>query len=142
MSVELALQKAIVARLRGDAALLAITGPLAAPATGARVYDNVASGTSTPYVNVRSVQAVDDGADCVDGQEVFIDLDAWSTDPGKVQASRMAAAIRKSLNFAPLILDEPYALLEISHRDTQVDSPSDGITTRARLSFRALVESV
>lgn len=141
MSVELALQKAIVAKLRGDSALLALTGPLPAPAVGARVYDNVPAGTSTPYVNIRSLQAIEDGADGVDGQEIFIDLDAWSNEPGKVQVLHMARAVRLALNFAALVLDEPYALVEITHRDTQVDPPSDGVTNRARMTFRALVES-
>jgi hypothetical protein len=142
MSAELALQRAIVARLRADDALEAITGPLAAPGVGARVYDNVASGTATPYVSIRSIQTLDDGADCVDGQEIFIDLDAWSIKPGKVEASQMVGAVRTALHEAVFPLDNPFRLVEIAHRDTQVDAPSDGITTRARMTFRALVERV
>ncbi len=142
MSAELALQKAIVARLRADDALRTITGPLAAPSVGARVYDNVAPGTSVPYVSIRSIQALDDGADCVDGQEIILDLDAWSEKPGKVEASRMAGAVRSALHEAVFPLDEPFRLVEISHSDTQVDAPSDGVTTRARMTFRALVERV
>ena len=133
MSVEAALQKAIVGRLKEDA-------PLTALVSG-RIYDRVPAGAVMPYVHLRNFQSVDDGAECVDGLEVFIDIDVWSNAVGKVEASRAAGAIRTALNYAPLALDEPYALAEIDHRDTNVGDGGDGLLSRARLSFRALVES-
>lgn len=132
MSVEAALQKAIVGRLKANADLDTLIG--------GRVYDRVPADAPRPYVHIRNFQTVDDSAECVDGAEVYIDLDVWSSAVGKIEASRAAAAIRKALNFAPLVLDEPYALAEIEHRDTNVGDGGDGILSRARLSFRALVE--
>jgi hypothetical protein len=128
------LQKAIVGRLKGDADLTSLVA--------GRVYDRVPPGAALPYVHIRNFQAVDDGAECIDGLEVYIDIDVWSNAVGKVEASRAAGVIRKALNYAPLVLDEPYALAEIDHRDTNVGDGGDGILSRARLSFRALVESV
>lgn len=133
MSVEAALQKAIVGRLKGDA-------PLTALISG-RVYDRVPAGAALPYVHIRSIQVVDDGAECIDGAEVFIDLDVWSNAVGKVEASRAAGAVRKALHEAALPLDEPYALTEIAHRDTDVGDGGDELLTRARMTFRALAES-
>lgn len=133
MSVEAAMQKAIVGRLKDDAAVSAIIS--------GRVYDRVPAGATLPYVHIRGIQAIDDGADCINGIEVFVDLDVWSNAVGKVEASRAAAAVRAALNFAPLVLDEPYALAEIGHRDTNVGDGGDGILSRARMTFRALVES-
>ncbi|MFC4172639.1 DUF3168 domain-containing protein [Microvirga sp. GCM10011540] len=133
MSIEAALQKAIVGKLKGDAALSAIIE--------GRVYDRVPAGASLPYVNIRNIQAVDDGAECIDGHEVFIDLDVWSNAVGKVEASRAASAVRAALSLVPLALDEPYALTEIGHRDTNIGDGGDGLLTRARMTFRALVES-
>jgi len=132
MSVEAALQKAIVGRLKEDADLTALVA--------GRVYDRVPADAPRPYVHIRNFQTVDDSAECIDGAEVYIDLDVWSSAVGKVEASRAASAIRKALNLAPLTLDEPYALAEIEHRDTNVGDGGDGLLTRARLSFRALVE--
>jgi hypothetical protein len=132
MSAELALQKAIVARLKADAALTALIA--------GRVFDRVPAGAALPYVYVRSLQAVDDSAECVDGLEIFVDLDVWSNAVGKPEASRMAAAVRSALNHQSLTLDDPYALVEIAHRDTDIGDGGDGILTRARLTFRALVE--
>lgn len=134
MSVELAVLKAIITRLRADTTLTGLVS--------GRVYDRVATGAAMPYVHVRNLQGVADGADCVDGQEVYVDIDAWSNAVGSGEAGKVAAAVRASLNYAPLILDEPYALLEIEHRDTNIGAESDGVLTRARMSFRALVESV
>ena len=133
MSVEAALQKAIVGRLKGDAPLTALVA--------GRVYDRVPAGAALPYVHIRSIQVVDDGAECIDGAEVFIDLDAWSNAVGKVEASRVASAVRKALHEVPLPLDEPYALTEIAHRDTDVGDGGDELLTRARMTFRALAES-
>lgn len=133
MSVEAALQKAIVGRLKGDA-------PLTALVSG-RVYDRVPPGAKLPYVTIRNIQVVDDSAECVDGAEVFIDLDVWSNAVGKVEASRAAGAVRKALHEADLPLDEPYAITEIAHRDTNVGDGGDELLTRARMTFRALVET-
>jgi hypothetical protein len=133
MSVEAALQKAIVGRLKGDA-------PLTALVSG-RIYDRVPASAPLPYVHIRSIQVVDDGAECIDGAEVFIDLDVWSNAVGKVEASRAASAVRKALHEADLPLDEPYALTEIAHRDTDVGDGGDELLTRARMTFRALAES-
>ncbi|MCB5173645.1 DUF3168 domain-containing protein [Microvirga lenta] len=133
MSVEAALQKAIVGKLKADAALSAIIA--------GRIYDRVPAGAALPYVAIRNIQAVEDGADCIDGLEVFIDLDVWSNAVGKVEASRAASAVRAALSLMPLVLDEPYALTEIGHRDTNIGDGGEEILTRARMTFRALVES-
>jgi len=134
MSVEAALQKAIVGKLKGDSALNGIIA--------GRVYDRVPAGAALPYVHIRNIQTVDDGAECIDGAEVFIDLDVWSNAVGKVEASRAASAVRAALSLVPLSLDEPVALVEIGHRDTNIGDGGDGLLTRARMTFRALVESV
>lgn len=134
MSVEAALQKAIVATLKANAGVTAILA--------GRVYDRVPSGAALPYAHIRAIQLVDDSADCIDGAEVFIDLDVWSNAVGKVEAERGASAVRKALRHASLALDEPYALTEIDYRDTSIEDGGDELLTRARLSFRALVEGV
>lgn len=133
MSVEAALQKAIVGKLKADAALNGIIA--------GRVYDRVPANAPLPYVHIRNFQSVDDGAECIEGLEVYIDIDVWSNAVGKVEASRAAGAVRSALSLVPLSLDEPHALVEIEHRDTNIGDGGEGLLSRARLSFRALVES-
>lgn len=133
MSVELALQKAIIDTLKDDAGL--------AVALAQRVYDKVPATAALPYVHFRYIQVIADEADCVDGQEVHIDLDVWSNKPGKTEASRIVGLVRSALNGRTLVLDEPHALLEITFQDSDVgDGGAEGLT-RGRMTFRALVES-
>ncbi|ACL57569.1 DUF3168 domain-containing protein [Methylobacterium nodulans] len=132
MSAELALQGALVAALKTSPAGAAVSG---------RVYDRIPAKTDLPYLHLRSFQAVDDRADCVEGLEVYADLDVWSDAVGKPEASRIAGLVRDALHLAPLTLAAPWVLLEIEHRDTTTDG-SEPLLVRARLSFRALVERV
>ena len=131
MSAELALQGAIVAKLKAAA-------PVNTALSG-RILDRVNLGQVCPYLHLRSFQSVDDGADCVDGLELFADLDVWSDAVGKPEASRIAGLVRDALHEQPLSLAAPWHLIEIAHRDTNIDD-ADGTLVRARLSFRALVE--
>lgn len=132
MSAELALQGAIVAALRAVPALMA------APLQG-RILDRVNLGQKRPYLHLRSFQGVDDGSDCVDGLEIFADLDVWSENVGKPEAARIAGIVRDALHEQDLDLAAPWSLVEIAHRDTTIDD-SEGLLVRARMTFRALVE--
>jgi hypothetical protein len=134
MSAELAVQGAIVTALKASSALSAIVG--------AKVFDRVPAGTSPPYVHVREFQAVEDGSDCADAWEVYADIDVWSDQVGKPQAAHAAAAVRKALHNADLTLADPFGLVGIRHQDTQIGDGGDGLMTRARMTFRALVEEV
>lgn len=132
MSAEAAIQKAIVAVLRADARVAALVS--------GRVLDRVQLNTELPYVHIRSLQAIDDGSDCVDGWEIFVDIDAWDGGVGKVGAARLVDAVRRALHEADLTLDVPYRCIEILHRDSSIDTEPDGLTTRGRMTFHALVE--
>lgn len=131
MSAELALQGAIVAALKAVPALMA--APL-----GGRILDRVTLGQARPYLHLRSFQGVDDGSDCVDGMEIFADLDVWSESVGKPEASRIAGLVRDALHEQDLELAAPWSLIEMTWRDTNIDD--DGNLVRARMTFRALVE--
>jgi hypothetical protein len=134
VSAELALQGAVFATLE---AVEALQGE---PLQG-RIFDRVEEDQPRPYLYLRSFQAIDDGADCVDGLEIFADIDVWSDDYGKPEASRIAGIVRDALHEQPLELAAPWSLVEIAHRDTTIDD-SEGLLVRARMTFRALVERV
>lgn len=130
MSAELALQGAIVAALTASPAGAAVSG---------RILDRVGPDTAMPYVHLRSFQGTEDGADCIDGLEVYADLDVWSDAVGKPEASRIAGRVRDALHGAALGLSAPWVLTDLEHRSTTIDD-SDGLLVRARMNFRALVE--
>lgn len=132
MSAELSLQGAIVAALEAVPAL-------AAPPLSGRILDRVGLGQPRPYLHLRSFQGVEDGADCIDGVEIFAEMDVWSDEVGKPEASRLAGIIRDALHEQTLELADPWLLTEIRWRDTTIDD-AEGLLVRARMTFRALVE--
>lgn len=123
----LALQGAINTRLRAQV-----------PTVGNRVFDRVPADVAFPYIELGEFQTVDDGAQCHDGQEVFITLHVWSRTVGQVEAKTIAGAVRGALHEVELSLGSDWQFLEIAHQDTRYLKDPDGLTSHAVLSFRAL----
>lgn len=134
----LELQGAIIARLKADADVAALVG--------ARIYDRVPPSAAHPYIAWQSDQIIDDSTDCHDDVEVFTTLDIWArqTDSNptaaRVQAKRIAHAVRQSLNGADITLTDN-AMVLIEHRTTRVLTDPDGITTHAVIDFRSLIQA-
>lgn len=130
------LQVKIVDRLKADADLSALVG--------ARIYDIVpmASGKVTaqfPYVSFGPTQDIPEDADCIDGSELIIQIDAWSRDPGFAEGRRIAKAIKAALGDETLALsDNALVYFEFDGR-RDLRAP-DGLTTQIVSTFRAGVE--
>lgn len=124
----LALQGAINTRLRAQVT-----------AVSSRVFDRVPADVVFPYIELGEFQIVDDGAQCHDGQEVYVTLHIWSRSVGQVEAKTIAGAVRGSLHEAELDLGTDWQFLEIAHQDTRYLKDPDGLTSHAVLTFRALV---
>lgn len=130
-SPAIALTTAVVAALKADAAVMAL-------AQG--VHDKVPYGAALPYLAIRAVQVLDAGADCVEGYEVNLGLDAWSEKPGLAQAADLAGAVTAVLHEADLAL-AGFRLVDLMHRSTDVGREPDGVLSRARMEFRALIDA-
>ncbi|AZO77486.1 MULTISPECIES: DUF3168 domain-containing protein [unclassified Bosea (in: a-proteobacteria)] len=124
----LALQGAINTRLRAQVT-----------AVGNRVFDRVPADVAFPYIELGEFQTLDDGAQCHDGQEVFVTLHVWSRAVGQVEAKTIAGVVRGALHEAELSLGIAWQFLEIAHQDTRYLKDPDGLTSHAVLTFRALV---
>lgn len=122
-----ALQKAMAGALRG------------ANVADKKIYDRVQDGKEPLYVAFGPAQVIDDSVDCVDGYEVFQQIDVWSRAVGSVEAKTVAGQVRAALHEAELTL-AGFRLIEIRHQDTRVFADPDGLTTHAALSFRALIQ--
>lgn len=92
----LALQKAVVAALKADAALQGLVG--------GRVFDRVPGDAAYPYVSLGDETVVDDGDQCHAGAETSLTLDVWSDEVGRVQAKQIAARVAAVLD-AELAVD-------------------------------------
>lgn len=124
------------------AALLADEGVVALVAD--RVFGAVPTGSEPefPYVNIASYQSLDAGTDCTDESEVFLDIDVWAREGGRLRAGQVHSAVRAALHLADLDLGTTHRLTEITYRDGRVFADPDGRTTHSVLTFRALIEAL
>lgn len=127
----LALQKAVIARLRGDAGLTALLG-------GPHVHDHVPRAASPPYVALARLESRDLSSSGVAGAEHRFTLHVWPEAQGRAGAHAIAAAIEAALS-APLTL-EGAALVNLAAAGWDT-ARIDKDHYRGALSFRAVTEA-
>lgn len=131
------LQVAMVTRLRSYSPLVDLIDD--------RVFDRIerdSAGEVTatfPFVSFGPEQEVPDDADCVDASEVYLQIDAWSRDPGYREVRRMAKAVKDALDMASLSIADN-ALVYFEYDGRRILRDPDGLTSHAVLTFRAGVE--
>lgn len=130
MSAELELQGAINTRLRNDAPLTALIN--------SRVYDQAPNPVAYPYVTIGESQSLQDDAECITGEKIYLTLHAWSDEVGFPEVKRIAAAVKECLHLAPIELPT-YRLVFIMHRQTRTFRDKDGITSHAVIELLASV---
>jgi len=128
----LELQKAIVAVLKADAGVSAIIA--------GRIYDAVPENAVKPYVSLGPFQLLPEHGDCLDGGEAIVTLDGWAAGPQTVQIKQLGHAIAKALDMAPITLDAPQRLVEMSIEQTQYMRDPDGLTAHAVITVHAWTE--
>lgn len=128
----LALQGAVVARMKADAPIVALVGT--------RIYDEVPTSATFPYLVVGDGQVVGDDDDCVDVSEVTFQIHAWTRPPadtGWPKAKSIAAAVRTAMK-APFTLGGFDVLLS-EFTQIQFLKDPDGLTRHAMVEFRFLI---
>lgn len=136
MDATFELAKAVIDRLKADAAVSAFVGT--------RVFDRPTSGTlASPYISFGPSDAITDDADCIDGLEVTMQIDCWSWGSneafGSAEVRKLSGAVRAALHEAEISLTAN-ALATLRHRITRYQRESDGATNRAIISITAFVE--
>ncbi|WLR93660.1 DUF3168 domain-containing protein [Shinella zoogloeoides] len=132
MSAASALQKAIFARLSGDAALTALVG-----ANG--ITDRRLAEPASPLVVIAGIDSTDHSTATEAGEAHMVTLEAWSEAAGHRQAQAIAAAVRAALHDAPLALAGHHLVL-LLHRDTRLKRDGKSRFHRAEMRFRAVTE--
>jgi hypothetical protein len=128
----LALQGAVVARLKADAPVAALIGT--------RVYDEVPTSATFPYVVVGDGQVIGDDDDCADVSEVTFQVHAWTRSPadtGWPKSKQIAAAVRTAMK-APFTL-VGFDVLLGEFTQIQFLKDPDGLTRHAMVEFRFLI---
>lgn len=130
-SPTLELQGAIVTRLKAHSAVTTLIAQ--------RVYDEVPPNAAFPYVSFGPSDEISDDAECINGFEVTMQLDAWSRAVGFPECRQIADAVRQALHNYEFNLSSN-ALVTFEHRITRMFRDPDGKTSHAAMTFSAIVE--
>lgn len=144
MDPTLDLALAAMNKLKATAAITALVAQ--------RIYDRVPEKQTSsgpmpdvpfPYISLGPTSATSDYYDCIDGLEVTLQFDVWSSGSGEayssVQCRKIADLVRRALHDAELSLSSN-ALVTLTHRLTQIMRDPDGVTNHGVVQFMALVE--
>jgi hypothetical protein len=127
------LQAAIYEALTADADMMALISG---------VYDRVPSspfGEAEGYISFGPEFTIYEDVECIDLQEVNIQLDAWSRKVGRVHCKRIVAEARRVLLALPELTDNALVLAETPL--TRILTDPDGLTTHGIISLRYEVEA-
>ena len=133
---------AAMTRLRATAAVSSLIST--------RIYDRVpedqsgAPAVAFPYVSLGPSTSIPDDYDCLDGEEITLQFDVWTSGNGEaygsVQCRKICDAIKRALHDAELTLTTN-ALVTLQWELTRIlDDPSPAITHGA-IQFTATVET-
>lgn len=127
----LALQAAAVARLKASAEVTALVG--------ARVYDEPPQHVTFPYVRIGNVLVTPFRDSCSTADELTLSIECHSRpDAGRVESTRMAAAVRLALDQAPLNISG-FVLEWIDFTTQAVIRVGDGKSYIATVAFEVSV---
>jgi hypothetical protein len=129
----LELQAAIVARLKGDAGVQAVIGT--------RVYDEVPTNPTFPYISIGDNQVLLDDADCIEGVEIFWQLDGWARDPHYPTVKQISKVVKTALHNLPLTITGYTNVICEMNTVSYLHDP-DGITRHVAMSYRFLIQAL
>lgn len=105
-----------------------------------RIYDPAPKNAQFPYVTFGPGQVLPDKADCIDGTELFPQLDGWSQLNGSNEIHQLGAAIIAALDDQPLTVSG-FNLVVFELQSAQYLIDPDGKTRHVALTFRALLQT-
>lgn len=129
----LELQAAIIGKLKNDAGVQAVVGQ--------RVYDEVPPNPTFPYISLGDNQVLPDKADCIDGVELFWQIDGWARDPTFPMPKKISKAVVAALDDQPITVTG-YAVVVCELNTTNYLRDPDGITRHVAISFRFLIQAL
>jgi uncharacterized protein DUF3168 len=131
----LELQAAIVGVLKSDPGVQAVVG--------SRIYGEVPPNPVFPYISLGDNQVLPDNpqADCIDGMEVFWQIDGWARDPTFPTDKQISKAVVAALDEFDLQV-AGYLVVACQLNTVNYLRDPDGITRHAAISFRFLMQAL
>lgn len=127
----LELQAGIVAALKAPGALPSVVG--------GRVYDAPPTNATFPYLTLGDCQVLPDKAGCIDGVEVYPQIDVWSRAVGYPEAKTITKAVLAALDEQP-ITAAGFNVVVFEFQSVQYLRDPDGRTRHAAITFRGLIQ--
>jgi hypothetical protein len=124
------LQNAIVGALKAVGALPAVIGT--------RVYDDVPTAATFPYISLGDCQVLPDKAECIDGVEVYPQIDVWSQKPGYGETKTITKAVLLALDDRALAVTG-FDLVVFEIQSVNYLRDPDGKTRHAALTFHGIL---
>lgn len=103
-----------------------------------RIYDLVPEDPTFPYATVGTGQSVNEINSCFGATEVTAIVDIWSREPGFPEAKTQASTARTALDTQLSV--SPHRIVVANHVSTDWLVDPDGLTRRARMTFRYLID--
>lgn len=128
----LALQKALVVALKGDAGVSALVG--------ARVYDEPPQDATRPYIRLGGIQPRPLRSDCGNAATVTFGIEAHSRPvSGRVEATRCAEAAAAALDGVTLTVTG-YTMVQLHWLTQDVTQDADGQSYTAISAFSTILD--
>jgi Protein of unknown function (DUF3168) len=131
----LELQAAIIDRLKDDAGVQAVVGQ--------RVYAVPPTTPTFPYISLADNQVLPDKADCIDGTEIFWQIDGWSRNENSSTGpthKRISKAVVAALDDLPLTVTSYNNIICELNTINYLRDP-DGLTMHVAINFRFLIQA-
>ncbi len=133
MSAAWTLQQAVFAALAADAGVTALLG------SPPRLHDEVPRDAAMPYAVLGEATEHEWNTGTSIGAVQGFTVTIWSRGAGFKEAKQIAGTVRAALEGTALALEDA-ALIDLRFETARYLRESDGITRRAELTFRALME--
>lgn len=124
----LELQDAIINALKGNSP----------PIVGGRVYDQPPTSPQFPYVTLGDCQVLPDKAECIDGVEVYPQIDAWSRAVGYPEVKGIARQILAALDDVELVVTG-FKTIVFEFQSVQYLKDPDGLSRHAAITFHGIL---
>lgn len=104
-----------------------------------RVFDSVPLKAEYPYISLGPMTSDTTLADCLELDNISIQIDVWSRDVSSAEMRELANAVRQALTKSDLALEKNGLVLFI-HENTRELRDPDGLTSHAAVIFEAVVQ--
>lgn len=132
MSADLALQKAIVSRLKGSSSVTALVPE-------GSILDRHALPAPDPSIILGESQALEGNDIARKQQRIYFDLHVWKREPGLRGAKEIVGAVRSAINTPRLTLEPGYHLADCRVTQTRFLRDPDHETSHGVATVEALI---